>query len=173
MPIELEIIRAAEFIRLGTAGKFDLNSSRAVLAGLAQACKRRGIDRALVDTRNAQAELSPAELASMVKVFREVGFGKNQRLAILHAAERYERAHLFAFISRMKGFNVRAFGQFEDALYWLSDSEEKIQPQTGASAKRLPVTHYDGDAKPVAVKSHSHRKHEHHMHVAHHQDGPG
>src|SRR5262249_28067505 len=102
MPVELQIIRAADFIRMGGQGKFDLAASCAALADLAEACRRRGIDRALLDARNATADLTPAELAALVNVFHEIGFTKAQRLAILHSAERSERAQLFAFISRMK-----------------------------------------------------------------------
>src|SRR5690242_1702059 len=105
MPVELQIIRAAEFIRLGTEGQFDLAGSCAILAKLAAACKRRGIHRALVDVRNSRAPLTPTEMASLVNVFREIGFPEDQRLAILHAGDPSRRARTFAFISRMKGWS--------------------------------------------------------------------
>jgi hypothetical protein len=158
MPVELQIIRAAEFVRIGGQGKFDLAASCAILANLAQACKRRGIHRALLDARNATAELNPTELASLVNVFREIGFTRNQRLAILHSGDPYHRARLFAFISRMKGWSVRAFGDFEEALRWLSDEQEKPRPKTSASAKRLHINHADGEAKPISIKSPASRK---------------
>lgn len=87
MPAELQIIRAAEFVRMGGQGKFDLAASCAILTNLAQACKRRGFHRALLETRQATANLNPTELASLVNVFRESGFTSNQRLAILHSGE--------------------------------------------------------------------------------------
>src|ERR1700744_2547897 len=120
MPIELEIIRAAEFVRMGTEGQFDLAASCAVLAKLAAACKRRGIHRALVDVRNSVANLTPAELAALGDVLPEIGLPSDQRIAILHAEERSQRPRMFAFISRMKGWKVDAFTKFEDAMCWLS-----------------------------------------------------
>jgi hypothetical protein len=155
MPVELEIIRAAEFIRFGTKGQFDLAASCGALATLAEACKRRGIDRALMDGRNARAELSANELAALVNVFREIGFTQNLRLAFLHAADRYQRARLFAFISRMKGWNVRAFGDFEQAMHWLSSDQSRYQPPKSAShdkQRRIPVTHSSDVEKPVSFK---------------------
>ncbi len=161
MPIELQIIRAAEFVRIGGEGKFDLAASCGILANLAEACKRRGVNRALVDARNAQAELSPKELAALVEVFHEIGFPKNQRLAILHSGDPYRRARTFASISRMKGWSVRAFGDFEKALDWLSGDLEKTEQKATSSAKRLHVAHSDADEKRISIKAHPNRKSEH------------
>ena len=51
MPLELQIIRATDFIRLGAHGHFDLAASKAALAELAHACRKRGIHQALLDLR--------------------------------------------------------------------------------------------------------------------------
>ncbi len=158
MPIELEIIRAAEFIRMGTEGYFDLAASCAVLSKLATACKRRGIHRALVDVRNSVANLTPTELSALVNVLREIGFPSDQRIAILHAEDRSHRPRMFAFISRMKGWKVDTFTKFEDAMCWLAEPEEQ-KPDVNAAAvsiKRLPASRSDGPhhPRPVSIKSH-------------------
>jgi hypothetical protein len=158
MPVELQIIRAADFIRMGGHGQFDLAASCAVLTELAQACKRRGIHRALLDARTARAELSPSELASLVGVFQEIGFSKNDRLAILHAVDRPHRSRLFALMSRMKGWNVHAFVDFEEALCWLSGYQDEPQPRAAASAQRVVAGHSDGPPQPVSIKPHPRRK---------------
>jgi hypothetical protein len=157
MPIELEIIRAAEFIRVGTQGHFDLTASCAVLSKITTACKRRGIERALVDVRDSVANLNPTELAALVNVFRDIGFSRDQRLAILHAEERSHRPRMFAFISRMKGWNVQAFTKFEDAMCWLSEQEGQ-KPEVRSPARRVPVNHSDAPPRPVSIKAHPARK---------------
>src|ERR1700754_2310949 len=85
MPLELQIIRAAEFLRIGPKGKFDMVASCAVLTELAKACRLRGMDRALLDVRKATAPLAPTELAALVNIFHEIGFTQNQRLPVLHS----------------------------------------------------------------------------------------
>jgi hypothetical protein len=97
-----------------------------------------------------------------VNVFREIGFTQSLRLAILHAADRYQRARLFAFISRMKGWNVRAFGDFEQAMHWLSSDQSRYQPKPASTDKRrISVTHSSDVEKPVAFKRAPHPSREH------------
>src|SRR5262245_1640394 len=112
MPSELQIIRAPEFIRLDAHGQPDLEASRAVLAKLAAACRKRGINQALLDVRDVRTQLTPSDFASLVRSFQEIGFTQPQRLAILHSGDQHHRARMFALISVLRGWSVRAFGDF-------------------------------------------------------------
>lgn len=127
MPIELQVIRASDFVRLGPRGRFDFEESKLALANLARACQKRGIYRALLDLRAFTPPpapiFSPADLAALVYTFHEMGFTKEHRLAVLYSVDPHHRARLFAFIGRMRGWNVAAFDNFEDALLWLSDGQ--------------------------------------------------
>ena len=137
MPTELQIIRAQEFIRLGAHGLFDLEASKAALAELATACRKRGIDQALMDLRalhpGPEPIFTPNDLAVLVKTFREIGFTHKQRLAVLYESDPHNRARLFAFIATLRGWKVQAFGSFEEAVIWLSSGEK---PE--AKAKSVP-----------------------------------
>jgi hypothetical protein len=144
MPLELQIIRASEFIRVGTHGRLDLAASKTVLAELAGACRRRGVDRALLDIRDTRPGptpvFTPEDLAVLVDTFREIGFTQEQRLAVLYAADPHKRARLFAFLSTLRGWSVRAFGDYEAALDWLALSggdAEEFAP--GDSQQNIPV----------------------------------
>ena len=138
MPLELQIIRASEFIRIASPGKLDLNSSREVLRQLAGACRRRGIERALLDLRDLDPGptpmLKPTELAILVNTFPEMGFTHAQRLAVLYSADPHRGARLFAFIGALRGWTVQAFSDFEAALDWLSVEELSDVP-----AKTVPI----------------------------------
>ena len=140
MPFELQIIRAAEFVRVGPHGHFDFEGSKATLAGLARACHKRGLNRALLDLRALPVPrkplFSPSELAALVETFREVGFGQKERLAVLYHSDPHRGARLFAFISRLRGWQVRAFEDFEHALLWLSEGQREQPVREGQS---LPI----------------------------------
>src|SRR4051812_8222611 len=108
MPTELQIIRACEFIRVGAQGDFDFENTRATLATLVEACRKRGVDRALLDVRGAISNLTSNDLANLVNAFGDAAGTKRMRLAILHSDGQNERARLFAFFSALRGRKVRA-----------------------------------------------------------------
>ena len=127
MPLDLQIIRTNEFVRIGPTGHLDFEASKSALALLARACRKRGVHRAVLDIRElpipAQPLFTPSELADLVQTFREAGFTREQRLAVLYRTDPHHGARMFAFISAMRGWQVRAFDDFEKALLWLSDDK--------------------------------------------------
>lgn len=144
MPLELEIIRAREFVRMGAQGKFDLAASKAALAALAEACHKRGIDQAVVDLRATQSGpnpvLTPADLAELVRAFPDVGFDRRRlRLAILYRTDPHKRARLFAFLSTLHGWNVNAFSDFEAAILWLSGGEQPAAASRVRGEQVIPI----------------------------------
>src|SRR5262245_50184477 len=128
MPTELQIISASEFIRLDPQRHLDFESSKEALRVLAVACRLRGIDRAMLDLRGlptpARRLFTTAQLAALVDTFREAGFSRQQRLAVLYRRDPHGGARMFAFIGFMRGWQVRAFSEFEPAFAWLSEAKE-------------------------------------------------
>ena len=155
MPLELQIIRASEFIRMGVQGGVDLASSREILRQLASACRKRGIDQALLDLRGLQPGATPLlstdDLASLVNAFREIGFSEQQRLAVLYSTDPHYGARIFAFISTLRGWNVRATDDFEDALLWLSKGVGEAGDQKGEEVP-LHFTRPAEDHQPVRIQ---------------------
>ena len=154
MPQELQIIRASEFIRFGAHGHFDLPASKAALAEVAAVCRKRCIAHAMMDLRalhpGPKPVFSPADLAELVGTFREVGFTQQERLAILYHSDPHHRARLFAFLSTMHGYAVRAFGGFEEALLWLSSGQEPgPERRRSPGEKQVPVRFSKREAKPA------------------------
>ena len=143
MPIELQIIRAGDFVRAGAHGHFDFEASKLALANLARACHKRGINQALLDLRAFKPApepiFSPTDLASLVYAFHEMGFSKEHRLAVLYRADPHHRARLFALIGRMRSWNVAAFDSFEDALLWLSGGKEDEPDVLTALMQSVPI----------------------------------
>ena len=161
MPQELQIIRASEFIRFGAHGHFDLAASKAALAELAGVCRKRGIAHAMMDLRalhpGPKPVFSPADLAELVSTFREVGFTRQERLAILYGSDPHHLARLFAFLSTMHGWAVRAFGDFEKALLWLSSGQE-LGPKRRRSPGEKPVPVRFAKRKPKPARRPAHAR---------------
>jgi len=138
VPMELLVIRFHEFIRLDAHGHLDMGASHAVLSHLAQMCRKRGIDRALLDGRDMQTQLTPDEIAALVRDLAEMGFSRNQRLALLHKGDPYRRAALFALIGKLRGWKIQAFGSFEEAMDWLSAGPQ-VRATPHACAESIPI----------------------------------
>jgi len=158
MPLELQIIRAAEFIQVGAQGQFDLAASKEALATLARACRLRGIDLAMLDLRDLRPgpapRFTPADLAALVSTFPEVGFGLHQRLAILYQSDPHKRVRLFAFLSSMHGWNVKAFDDFEKAFLWLSSRPKaEVAPKRLTVGKQIPIRFGQSTRRPPAGRA--------------------
>lgn len=142
MPIELQLIRAKEFVRLGANHRLDLASSKLALEKLVRACRKRDINQALLDLRNYPFAPTPvftlAQLADLVSTFRELGLRHEHRLAILYSADPHRRARLFAFLGTLHGWNVAAFETFEEALVWLA-GDELIDIETSRQESKIPI----------------------------------
>jgi hypothetical protein len=130
MPYNLQIIRASDFVRLNGKGEYDQAETRLALTGIAKACVTSGIDCALLDTREARSDMQLNDLYELVLAFKEMGFQKNHRLAILHRSRSGARveffslapgelAKFFAMCATERGWNVKAFDDYEQAMQWL------------------------------------------------------
>ena len=152
MPTEVQIISANEFVRLDPQRHLDFEMSKEALRVLAVACRLRGIDRAMLDLRTlpipARRLFTTSQLAELVGTFREAGFTPQQRLAVLYKRDPHGGARMFAFIGVMRGWQVRAFSEFEPAFVWLSEPKEKRPARRGQS---IPVAFQKQSVKRAAA----------------------
>jgi hypothetical protein len=157
MRMELHVIRFREFVRLDARGHLDLPASYALLSQVAHVCRKRNCHRALLDGRDIQTQLTPHEIAALVRHFAEIGFTRRQKLALLHKSGPHRRATLFALIGKLRGWNVQAFGDFEKALDWLSSGPE-VESRAQLSGETIPLRTRKPEMAPVEVRHPSSKK---------------
>ena len=158
--MELHVIRASEFIRIDAREQLDLAASKAALRALAYSCRKRGLDCAMLDLRSlpvlARPRFTKAELAALVGTFREAGFTRQQRLAVLYRHDIHGGIRNFVFFSRMRGLRVQAFQEFESALPWLSEANTR---QTARREDEIPIPIYKRQSEvkklPVGITAES------------------
>jgi hypothetical protein len=157
MPLDLQIIRANEFVRVGPREHLDFKASKEALRLLAAACRKRGIDRALLDLRNLDIPAKPlftrAELTALVETFHEVGFEQQQRLAVLYRTDPHQGIRRFAFIGILRGWQVRAFSDFESALAWISEDSQGDEHEPEEKQIPIRVTNRKPKIKPKTATS--------------------
>src|SRR5262245_43239500 len=147
MALEFNIITSVEFLRLGTHGELNWPESLGVLAALARGFIERGTDRAMVDVRDAQVNLTEGQIQELASVLNEAGFRDYHRVAILRHP--HPRAGEFADLARDKGFNFMVFVSYEKAAEWLS-SEDEEDPEFDREIYRGPGAEGESDERPAA-----------------------
>ena len=119
MPAHVKVIRAREFVRATPEGEANLQSAGKLLKDIAQA--GRGLEEfeVLVDTREVSGKMSAADLWTLAEKLVRLRETFAHRTAILCPLERFDHARFFALCAEHKGFNIRAFTSYEDAMEWL------------------------------------------------------
>jgi hypothetical protein len=122
MPTDIRIIRAHEFIQATPEGKLDLEKTKAVLMEIALASKASGDFDVILDTRNTQSEMDVADLWELAAELHRYREAFSRKTAVLGPADRSEYAGFFSLCAQERGFNVRAFVSFGDAMEWLDEA---------------------------------------------------
>ena len=147
MPIELQVIRASDFICFDADQHLNFEESKKVLEQLALACRKRGLDRAMVDLRDLPVPEKPrftdAQLVELIGAFRAAaGFSGRQRLAIVHRHDVHGTIRNFISIGQKRGLQVAAFLEFDKGMLWLEKGmENSAECKPGIE---VPITRPNG-----------------------------
>jgi hypothetical protein len=120
--MDLSVIKIEEFLHsdMRTA-KIDIELAYRLLTKVVAESRDRGIYRVLIDARGNPTGLSIADAYEIVSDFDRWGLTKQHRVAILRVRpEALERAKYIETLAAHRGFNVRAFKDFEEALDFLN-----------------------------------------------------
>ncbi|MDR3576082.1 MAG: hypothetical protein P4L50_19625 [Anaerolineaceae bacterium] len=119
----IRIIQAHDFITATPDGQFDFEKSKELLIEIASASVSMGDYELILDTRKSQIEMSISDLwhlAAELSKFRKA-FGR--KIAVLCPLEGFDHAGFFALCAENRGYRVKAFTSFEDAIEWLFANE--------------------------------------------------
>jgi len=117
----LQIIRAGDFIKSTPTGALDMKASKLGLAQIAAT----GVDlldfTVLIDLRDVMSRLSTNDIFELASGLIEYGKTFRRRTAVLtRADEDNDQATFFETVAQNRGFRVKTFTVFEDAIVWLS-----------------------------------------------------
>jgi DNA-binding response OmpR family regulator len=120
--LRLQIIKAGDFIKSTPGGDLDLKASMNGLAQIADAGSDLHDYTVLIDLRDVTSRLSMADIFDLAFGLSKYGETFRRKTAVLaRPDEELKRAKLFEEVAQKRGFSVRAFTVFEDAMYWLSN----------------------------------------------------
>jgi hypothetical protein len=119
MPSDIRIIRAHEFIRATIDGHFDLEQTKSVLLQIATAAAPASGYDVILDTRKMESELDVSDLWELAAELHKYREAFARKTAVLGPPERSDYGGFFALCAQERGFDVRAFTHFGDAMEWL------------------------------------------------------
>ena len=119
MPTNVKVIQAKDFVRATPQGHADIEKAERLLKDIATA--GAGIDdfNVLVDTRRSSGGLTANELWSLAHKLAQYRHAFGRKTAILCPAERFDHSRFFALCAENRGFDMRAFVSYEEAMEWL------------------------------------------------------
>jgi hypothetical protein len=119
MPTNIRIIHAHEFILATPEGELDREKTRKLLMEIASAAASLADYEIILDFRKAECTMSATDLWYLVADLGNLRQAFSRKTAVLCPLGRCDHAEFFALCAQNRGFHVRAFSAFEEAIEWL------------------------------------------------------
>jgi DNA-binding response OmpR family regulator len=117
---KLHIINVGDFIKSTPMGELDMEASKQGLAQITAVGTDLQDYTILIDLRDVKSHLSVAEIYELASGLVKYGHTFRRKTAVLaRDDEDFDQATFFQTIAQNRGFGVRAFTVFEDAINWL------------------------------------------------------
>jgi len=128
--LRLQVIKAGDFIKSTPTGDLDKAASKEGLAEIADLGADLQGYTVLIDLREVKSRLSTTDIFELASELAKYGDTFNRKTAVLARADHdLDQATFFEDVAQNRGFKVKAFTIFEEAIFWLSSvsppSEEK------------------------------------------------
>jgi hypothetical protein len=121
MPHHISIIHTDDFLKLSPDGTLDYKEAIRILDQASSVLESQDYYSIIVDTRNAHSTMSYGDLFHLSLDLLKNGLTFKRRTAILCSRERLSDGQFFATVCGNRGFAVKAFSSYEEAMDWLSN----------------------------------------------------
>ena len=129
MSYDLRIIPISEFLRTDVSGEIDLQETRAVLKELLVVCSEKNIHNILIDGREASSRASTVDVWTLANDLGSLGMSTEHRIAILNRPkDDFDRGAFLELCAMNRGYQLRAFRDFESAFTWLTSELTSEEP---------------------------------------------
>ena len=132
MAYDVRVIHIREFMKTDITGEIDLNASRGMLSELMEACKLENMTHILFDCREASSHSTVLDVWTLARDLGSIGVTPENRVAVLtRPKDNFDRAAFLELCATNRGYQLKAFREFEEAFAWLTSEE----PSSDAAAE--------------------------------------
>jgi hypothetical protein len=133
MAYDVRVIPIREFMKSNITGEIDLHASRDMLHRLMDVCKRENMTRILIDSREAISPATVTDVFALASDLGSLGLTLQNRVAILNRPkDDFDRAAFLELCAGNRGYQIRAFREFEDAFTWLVSEQPSSESTADA-----------------------------------------
>jgi DNA-binding response OmpR family regulator len=127
---KLQIIKAGDFIKSTPTGDLDLMASKQGFAEIAATGADLHDYTVLIDLRDVKSSLTTSQIYELAAELVTYGSTFRRKTAVLARDNKnFDQATFFETAAQNRGFRVKAFTVFEDALVWLSIITQSTEDQ--------------------------------------------
>lgn len=120
--LKLQIIKAGDFIESSPTGDLDLKGSKEGLAQIAALGSDLQEYTVLIDLREIKSQLTTSQIHELGTDLSQYGDTFRRKTAMLVRPDKdIVQAKFFEDVAQNRGFSVRIFTVFEEAIRWLSE----------------------------------------------------
>jgi DNA-binding response OmpR family regulator len=129
--LRLQIVKAGDFVRSTPTGELDITVSKQGFAQIDVAGNELRVYTVLIDLRDVTSKLTIADIYDLASELGEYGDTFRRKTAVLtRGDEDLVQATFFENAAQNRGFEVKAFTVFEDAIVWLSSVTQLTEDQS-------------------------------------------
>ncbi len=121
MDWEIDYLKENGIVQVKTSGQLTWEENKKLNAETLATGRKQGVGRFLVDHHNVDFNLCVLQIDNLPKMFRNIGFGLEDKMAILYNPSG-QQAGLFKFLQNVFFLNslpVRVFADATEAMFWL------------------------------------------------------
>jgi hypothetical protein len=125
MATKIKVITARDFLEVTPDGVIDIDTSRQLLADIANAEKGVVDYDLLVDFRDALLKMSVVDVYQIVaELPRQISDFMRKVALLVNPGVDFDPASFFETCSHNRGFQINAFSDYEKAMRWLLSGQD-------------------------------------------------
>lgn len=123
MTLDIRYSRQADILIATASGVLDKKSDQIADRAMAAECSRQGCRKILIDFRAVEGTLQHVDYYQGGTSLDERGFTRDVLIAFLDRREFVHANQFYETVATNRGFRMRHFYEFEDALGWLNSQD--------------------------------------------------
>ena len=119
MPTNVKVIHAGDLVRARPEGPAYLEDAEQLLRDIVAAGAGLENFEVLIDSRRVTGRLSATDLWTLAEGLARYRSSFAHRTAVLCPLDKFDHSRFFALCAENRGFNIRVFTSYEEAMEWL------------------------------------------------------